>query len=170
MSKTKYKPEFIEEKSKQEVERKSKTQNWHRRFLESIEEAFLDQPLLKEKYEIRNSNRERLYLPNWKGIRRREILSNPDILLITKEDSALAYIFEAEYQINYKKIVGIAILTDIAVRQMKVRHKPNLILVTKEEFPNSEFIQREIQGYVENIEFNLYRSNNFISSFTYLIK
>jgi len=148
----------------------SKTPNWHCQFLESTEEVFHSQPLLKEKYKIRNSNRERLYLPNWKNIKRREILSNPDILLMKKEDSTLAYIFEVEYQINYKKIVGIAILTDIAIRQMKIRDKPKLILITKEEFPNSELVQREIQGYIKKIQFNLYSANNFISNFTSLIE
>jgi len=69
-----------------------------------------------------------------------------------------------------KKIVGIAILTDIAIRQMEVRHKPKLILVTKEDFPNSALVRREIQRYVKNIEFNLYSSNNFISSFINLIE
>ncbi len=144
--------------------------NWHWQFLESIEEEFHSQPLLKKKYKIRNSNREKLYLPNWKKIKRRDILSNPDILLAKKEDSVPAYIFEVESQKNYKKIVGIAILTDIAIKQMKLRYKPKLILITKKEFPNSELIQREIQGYIKNIEFHLYSSNNFISSFTSLIK
>jgi len=94
----------------------------------------------------------------------------PDILLIKKEGSALSYIFEVEYQINYKKIVGIAILTDIAIRQMAIRYNPKLILISTEVFPNSELFQREIQGYIEKIEFNLYSSNNFISSLTSLIE
>ena len=138
------------------------TQNWHWQFLESIEKRFLNQPLLKEKYEIRNSNRERLYLPHKLGIRRNEILSNPDIIFVNKKNGKFDYIFEVEYQVNYKKIVGIALLADIAIRQMNVKDKPKLILITKEEFSNSELIEREIQRYVENIEFSLYSSDNFL--------
>ena len=146
------------------------TQNWHWRFLESFEKRFLNQPLLKEKYELRNSNRERLYLPYKSGMIRNEILSNPDIVFVNKKNGNFDYIFEVEYQVNHKKIVGIALLTDIAIRQMKVEGKSKLILITKEEFPNSELVEREIQRYVKNIEFSLYSSDNFASTFDSLIK
>ena len=143
--------------------------DWHKLYLDKLEKLFLERNDLREKYEIKNSNRKRLYLPDWEGIKRKEILSNPDILLINK-DGGLAYIFEVEYQVNYKKIAGIAILTDIAIRQMNTKDKPKLILITKEEFPNSELVEREIQRYAKNIEFSLYSSRNFASAFNSLIK
>jgi len=143
--------------------------DWHELYLDKLEKLFLERNDLTEKYKIKNSNRERLYLPDWEGIKRKEILSNPDILLINKDDG-LAYIFEVEYQVNYKKIVGIAILTDMTIQQMNVTNKPKLILITKEVFPNNELIEREIQRYVKKIEFNLYSSRNFASAFDSLIK
>ena len=143
--------------------------DWHELYLDKLEKLFLERNDLTEKYKIKNSNRERLYLPDWEGRKRKEILSNPDILLINKDDG-LAYIFEVEYQVNYKKIVGIAILTDMAIRQMNVKGRPKLILITKEVFPNNELIEREIQRYVKKIEFNLYSSRNFASAFDSLIK
>ena len=143
--------------------------DWHWQYLESLEKEFNNNPRLRKKYEIKNSNKGRLYLPNWEGIKRKEILSNPDILLVN-EDGGLAYIFEVEYQVNYKKIAGIAILTDIAIRQMNAKDTPKLILITKEEFPNSELIEREIQRYTKNIEFSLCSSRNFASTFDSLIK
>jgi len=143
--------------------------DWHWQYLESLEKEFNNNPRLRKKYEIKNSNKGRLYLPNWEGIKRKEILSNPDILLVN-EDGGPAYIFEAEYQVNYNKIAGIAILTDIAIRQMNAKDKPKLILITKEEFPNSELIEREILGYVKNIEFSLYSSHYFVSASGSLIR
>jgi len=143
--------------------------DWHKLYLDKLEKLFLERNDLREKYEIKNSNRKKLYLPDWEGIKKKEILSNPDVLLVN-EDGGLAYIFEVEYQVNYKKIAGIAILTDIAIQPMNVKGKPKLILITKEEFPNSELIEREIQGYVKNIEFSLYSSRNFASAFYSLIK
>lgn len=143
--------------------------DWHKLYLDKLEKMFLERSDLIEKYKIKNSNRRRLYLPYWEGIKRKEILSNPDILLINKDGSP-AYIFEVEYQVNYKKIAGIAILTDIAIRQMNIEERSKLILITKGEFPNSELIEREIQRHVKKIEFSLYSSNNFISEFNSLIK
>ena len=143
--------------------------DWHRLYLNKLERLFQESSSLREKYKIKNSNRGRLYLPDWEGIKRKEILSNPDILLINKDGNP-AYIFEAESQINYKKIAGIAILTDIAIQQTNVKGKPKLILITKEDFPNSKFIEREIRGYVKKIDFGLYSSDDFTSAFDSLIK
>ena len=114
-----------------------------------------------DRYEIRNSNNERLYLPYKPNIRREEILSNPDMILVNTENENFDFIIEVEYQTNYKKIVGISLLTDIAVRQMNQNYSSKLILIVKEDFPNSKLIEREIQGYVRNIELYLTDSNNF---------
>jgi hypothetical protein len=38
--------------------------DWHRRYLESLEKEFKNSPELKMKYELRNSNKERLHLPD----------------------------------------------------------------------------------------------------------
>jgi len=116
---------------------------------------------LTDKYRIRNSNSERLYLPDKPNIRREEILSNPDMILVNRENENFDFIIEVEYQTNYKKIVGISLLTDIAVRQMSPDYSSKLILIVKEDFPNSKLVEREIQGYVKNIEFCLTDSNNF---------
>ena len=138
--------------------------DWHKQYLDSLEKDFNNNPRLKEKYEIKNSNKRRLYLPNWKGIKRKEILSNPDMLLIGKKDNNLEYIIELEYNINYKKLVGIALLTDMAVGKMKIIKTPKLILITIREFPNSEFIEKEIRGQIKNIEFRLFTTDTFNSS------
>ena len=143
--------------------------DWHRLYLDKLERLFQESSNLGEKYEIKNSNRGRLYLPDWEGIKRKEILSNPDILLVNKERDP-AYIFEVEYQVNYKKIAGIAIMTDMAIRQMNAEGRPKLILITKEEFPNRELIEREIQGYVKKIDFSLCSSDGFTSAFDSLIR
>ncbi len=128
----------------------------------------MDNPQLSEKYEIRNSNMKRLYLPYWKGIRRNEILLNPDILLINRKNRAPEYIIELEYSINYKKLVGIALLTDMAVLRLKskveIEVRPALFLITRKEFPNSEFIEREIETYTKSIDFKLFLANTFNSS------
>jgi len=135
--------------------------NWHKQFLEYLEEWFQSQPTFMGRYRIRDSNNERLYLPDKPNIRRQEILSNPDMILVNRENENLDLIIEVEYQTNYKKIVGISLLTDIAVRQMSPNYSSKLILIAKEDFPNSKLIEREIQGYVKNIEFYLTDSNNF---------
>lgn len=131
--------------------------NWHKSFLDNLEKYLQKQ----QGYKIRNSNRERLYLPDKPQIKRTEILSNPDMILVNRENGNIDFIFEVEYQINYKKIVGIAILTDMALRQMNPNYSSKLILITKEDFPNSELIQRETQAYTKNIEFHLTDSQNF---------
>ena len=143
--------------------------DWHRLYLDKLERLFQESSSLREKYEIKNSNRGRLYLPDWEGIKRKEILSNPDILLVNKEGDP-AYIFEVEYQVNYKKIAGIAIMTDMAIRQMNAEGRPKLILITKEEFPNRELMEREIQGYVKKIDISLCSSDDFTSAFDSLIR
>jgi len=136
--------------------------DWHKLYLDKLEKLFLERSDLREKYEIKNSNRRRLYLPYWEGIKRREIVSNPDILLVNKEDGNFDYIFEVEYNINYKKLVGIALLTDMAVGRMRKRkRKPKLILITRKEFPNYEFITREVEDYVRSIEFELFTADTF---------
>ena len=135
--------------------------NWHKQFLEYLEEWFQSQPTFMGRYRIRNSNNERLYLPDKPNVRRQEILSNPDMILVNRENENLDLIIEVEYQTNYKKIVGISLLTDIAVRQMSPNYSSKLILIVKEDFPNSKLIEREIQGYVKNIKFYLTDSNNF---------
>ena len=87
------------------------------------------------------------------------------MLLVNNEDRAPEYIFELEYNINYKKLVGIAFLTDMAVGKMKMnKKKPKLILITRKEFPNSEFIEKEIKAYIRNIEFELFTTDTFTSS------
>ena len=135
--------------------------NWHKQFLEYLEEWLRSQSTFMDRYEIRNSNNERLYLPHKPNIRREEILSNPDMILVNTENGNFDFIIEVEYQTNYKKIGGISLLTDIAVRQMSPNYSSKLILIVKDDFPNSKLIEREIQGYVKNIEFYLTDSNNF---------
>ena len=135
--------------------------NWHRRFLEHLEKKLQSQPAFMGKYRIRNSNNERLYLPDKPNIRREEILSNPDMILVNTENENFDFIIEVEYQTNYKKIVGISLLTDIAVRQMSPDYSSKLILIVKEDFPNSKLIETEIQGYLKNIEFYLTNSKSF---------
>jgi len=136
--------------------------DWHKLYLDKLEKLFLERSDLREKYEIKNSNRRRLYLPYWEGIKRREILSNPDILLVNKEDGNFDYIFEVEYNINYKKLVGIALLTDMAVGRMRIKkRKTRLILITRKEFPNYEFITREVKDYVRNIGCELFTADTF---------
>ena len=130
---------------------------WHKSFLDNLEKYLQKQ----QGYKIRNSNNERLYLLDKPHIKRTEILSNPDVILVNRENGNIDFIFEVEHQINYKKIVGIAILTDIALRQMNPNCWSKLILITKEDFPNSELIQREIRRYTKNIEFHLTDSHNF---------
>jgi hypothetical protein len=139
---------------------------WHRRFLEHLEKKLQSQPTFMGKYRIRNSNNERLYLPDKPNIRREEILSNPDMILVNTENENFDFIIEVEYQTNYKKIVGISLLTDIAVRQMSPNYSSKLILIVKEDFPNSKLIETEIQGYRKNIEFYLTDSKNFDKIFS----
>ena len=135
--------------------------NWHKQFLEYLEEWLRNQPKFMDRYDIWNSNNRRLYLP-WKpNITRKEILSNPDMIFVNNESGNFDFIIEVEYQINYKKIVGISLLTDIAVRQMTPKYSSTLILITKKDFPNSKLIEREIQAYVKNIGFHLTDSGNF---------
>ena len=110
---------------------------------------------------MRNSNNERLYLPDKPNISRHQILSNPDIILVNDETGNIDFIIEVEYQINYKKIVGISLLTDIAVRKMNSNYSSTLILITKKDFPNSKLIEKEIQKYARNIKFHLTNSNDF---------
>ncbi len=142
--------------------------DWHQQYLDNLEKKLLDNPQLTEKYEIRNSNMKRLYLPYWKGIRRNEILSNPDMLLINRKDQTPEYIIELEYSINYKKLLGIALLTDMAVLRLKskveIEMRPALFLITRQEFPNSEFIEREIESYTKSMDFKLFLANTFSSS------
>lgn len=85
------------------------------------------------------------------------------MILVNKKNSNYDYIIEVEYQIHYKKIVGISLLTDMAVRQMNSDYSSTLILITKKDFPNSKLIEKEIQGYVKNknIKFHLTHSNDF---------
>jgi len=135
--------------------------NWHKQFLEYLEEWLRSQPKFTDKYRIRNSNNEKLYVPDKPNIRKREILSNPDMILVNNKTKNFDFIIEVEYQINYKKIVGISLLTDIAVRQMKPNYSSTLILITKKDFPNSKLIEREVQAYVKNIKFHLTHSNDF---------
>ena len=137
--------------------------NWHKEFLEYLEKKLQSQRRFTDKYTIRNSNNERLYLPDKPNIRRQEILSNPDMILVNNETGNLDFIIEVEYQINYKKIVGISLLTDMAVRQMNPDYSSTLILITKKDFPNSKLIEKEIQGYVKNrnIKFHLTHSKDF---------
>ena len=82
------------------------------------------------------------------------------MLLVNNKTKNFDFIIEVEYQINYKKIVGISLLTDIAVRQMKPNYSSTLILITKKDFPNSKLIEREIQAYVKNIKLHLTHSND----------
>jgi hypothetical protein len=138
--------------------------DWHRQYLESLEKEFGNNPHLRKKYEIKNSNKGRLYLPDWKGIKRKEILSNPDMLLVDNKDHTPEYVLELEYNVNYKKLVGIALLTDMAVGKMKTHKKPTLMLIIRKGFPNSEFIEREIKAYIRNIEFKLFTRETFKSS------
>ena len=135
--------------------------NWHKQFLEYLEEWLRSQPKFTDKYRIQNSNNEKLYVPDKPNIRKREILSNPDMILVNNKTKNFDFIIEVEYQINYKKIVGISLLTDIAVRQMKPNYSSTLILITKKDFPNSKLIEREVQAYVKNIKFHLTHSNDF---------
>jgi len=136
--------------------------DWHKFYLDKLEKLFLEKNSLKEKYKIKNSNKSRLYLPYWEGIKRKEILSNPDMLLVNNKDNIIDYIFEVEYNINYKKLVGIALLTDMAVGKIRIeRRKPKLILITRKKFPNYEFIRREVEAYVRNIEFELFTADTF---------
>ena len=140
---------------------RDKTANWHRQYLENLEKKLQSQPKFMDKYKIRNSNNVRLYLPYKLNIRRQKILSNPDMILVNKKNCNFDFIIEVEYQINYKKIVGLSLLTDIALRQMKPNYSSTLILITKKDFPNSKLIEEEIQGYVKNIKFHLTNSNDF---------
>jgi len=136
--------------------------DWHKLYLDRLEKIFLERSDLTERYRIENSNRRRLYLPYWDGIKRNEILSNPDMLLENKDDGSLDYIFEVEYSVNYKKLVGIALLTDLAVGKMRIKkRKPKLILITRKKFPNFEFIRREVESYSKNIEFELFTADTF---------
>ena len=135
--------------------------NWHKDYLESLEKKLQSQPKFTDKYRVKNSNNKRLYLPDKPNIRRREILSNPDMIFMNKETGNFDFIIEVESQINYKKIVGISLLTDIAIRQMNPKYSSTLILITKKHFPNSKLLKREIQGYVRNIKFHLTHSNDF---------
>ena len=139
---------------------------WHRRFLEHLEKKLQSQPAFMGKYRIRNSNNERLCLPDKPNIRREEILSNPNMILVNTENENFDFIIEVEYQTNYKKNVGISLLTDIAVRQMSPNYSPKLILIVKEDFPNSKLIETEIKGYQKNIEFYLTDSKNFDKIFS----
>jgi len=142
---------------------------WHKDYLNKLEEKLLANSEVRKKYEIINSNSRRLYLPQWKGIKRREILSNPDVLVVKKENNDIAYIFEVEYVVNYKKIVGIALLTDMAIMKMHVENKPKLFLLTRTTFPNSEFIEKEIKKYVKNTEFALRKCEDFESALDSLV-
>jgi len=135
--------------------------NWHKQFLGHLEEWLRNQSKFVDRYNILNSNNRRLYLPCKPNITRKEILSNPDMILVNKKNGNFDYIVEVEYQINYKKIVGISLLTDIAVRRMNPKYSSTLILITKKGFPNNELIEREISAYVKNIEFHITDSNNF---------
>ena len=140
-----------------------KITNWHRQYLENIEKKLQNNSRITDRYTIRNSNNERLYLPDKPNIRRQEVLSNPDMILVNRINGNFDFIIEVENQINYKKIAGISILTGIAVRKMKPNYSSTLILITKEDFPNSKLIEKEIQGYVKNrnIKFHLIHSNDF---------
>ena len=158
---------MVEYMSKQEASDSAKSWHWH--FLESVEAIFLSESVLRRKCNLLNSNRKRLYLPDRPGIRRKEILSNPDVILLSKRTGNFDYILEVEYQVNYKKIAGIAVLTDIAVRQMSLKPKPKLILVTKKEFPNRELLQKDVSDVVRNIEFEISTSDKLISEFSSLI-
>ena len=142
---------------------------WHKDYLNRLEEKLLANPEVRKKYEVINSNRRRLYLPQWKGIKRREILSNPDILVVKKENNDIAYLFEVESTVNYKKIVGIALLTDLAMMKMHVKNRPKLFLLTRTAFPNSEFIEKEIKKYVKNTEFALCKCEDFESALNSLV-
>lgn len=142
---------------------------WHKDYLNRLEEKLLANPEVRKKYEILNSNRRRLCLPQWKGIKRREILSNPDVLVVKKENNDIAYIFEVEYIVNYKKIVGIALLTDVAMMKMPMKNKPKLFLLTRTVFPNNEFIEKEIKKYVKNTGFSLLKCEEFESALNSLV-
>ena len=83
------------------------------------------------------------------------------MILVNNKTKNFDFIIEVEYQINYKKIVGISLLTDIAVRQMDPDYSSTLILITRKDFPNSKLIKKEIQAYVKNIKFHLTHSNDF---------
>jgi len=135
--------------------------NWHKEYLKSLENKLQSQPKFTDKYTIRNSNNEKLYVPDKPNIRKQEILSNPDMIFVNNETGNFDFIIEVESQINYKKIVGISLLTDIAIRQMNPKYSSTLILIVKKHFPNSKLLKREIQGYVRNIKFLLTQSNDF---------
>jgi hypothetical protein len=135
--------------------------DWHYQYLEELEKELNENPKLQDKYEVRNSNRRRPYLPDWKGIKRKEILSNPDMVLVRRKDNFPEYIIELENNVNYKKLVGIALLTDMAVGRMQLKEKPKLILVIRREFSNYKFIEMEINNAIKNIEFSQFLADFF---------
>ena len=130
-------------------------------YLEKLEKRLQRQQRFRDEYTIRSSTNEKLHLPHKPKISRQEILSNPDMIIENNETANFDFIIEVENQINCKKIVGISLLTDIAIRQMNPKYSSHLILITKKNFPNSKLIEREIQEYVRNITFHLITSDDF---------
>jgi len=130
-------------------------------YLEKLEKKLQRQQRFRDKYTIRSSTHEKLHLPHKPKISRQEILSNPDMIIENNETANFDFIIEVENQINYKKIIGISLLTDIAIRQMNPKYSSKLILITKKNFPNSKLIEREIQKYVRNITFHLITTDDF---------
>jgi len=82
------------------------------------------------------------------------------MILENSKTKTFDFIIEVEYQTNYKKIIGISLLTDMAVRRMDPKYSSTLVLITKKDFPNRRLIEKEIQGYVRNIKFLLTHSND----------
>ena len=148
------------QRQKSREKHKTKITNWHRQYLETLEKKLQSELRFTDKYTIRNSNNERLYLPDKPNIGRQEILSNPDMILENSKTKTFDFIIEVEYQTNYKKIIGISLLTDMAVRRMDPKYSSTLVLITKKDFPNRRLIEKEIQGYVRNIKFLLTHSND----------
>jgi len=140
---------------------KTTTTNWHKQYLEKLDKKLQRQQRFRDKYTIRSSNNEKLLLPDKPNISRQEILSNPDMIIENNETANFDFIIEVENQINYKKIIGISLLTDIAIRQMNQKYSSELVLITKKNFPNRKTIEREIQKYVRNIKFHLITSDDF---------
>jgi len=110
------------------------TNNWHREIVREIVRR------LDGKYKVRAPY-------NLPGQTRESALYQPDIVAFDKETSELRHLIEVETSNVRKSIAGATILAEICIAQMKLRLKPSLFFVVKNDSEEHELekLRKRIQ-------------------------
>ena len=74
--------------------------NWHEQFPEHLERWLRNQPKFMDRYDIWNSNSRRFIFLGSPNITRKEILSNPDMILANKKNDNFDFMHANSYTGN----------------------------------------------------------------------